>query len=146
MEMDMEISKQGSLVSAANRFLENSHEERISKLEEELAKLRTQRIITGKKYISILLKQEIFSKKQGKLLRALDSCKPTHELEIIKEVSVKGETMEQQRANLRALVKSTRETIKKHKGEGIMIIRGLRGKPFKGYQLIINSHFIRNTV
>lgn len=148
----MDIKKRSSLVEAAKRLQASKTIEdyfilkaEIAELREEMTNLKTQKKkITSKRYVDILLKSLSFVKKRERLLRALSSCKPICEHEIFDKVRVKGDTTVQKRANLRALVLATRKTIEKYKGSETLIIRGLRGKPCKGYQLEIRSHFIKN--
>lgn len=148
----MEIKKKAFLVEAAKRLLVSKTIEdyprlkaEITELREEIANLKTQKKkTTSKRYIDILLKSLSFATKRDRLLRALSSCKPICEHEIFDKVKVKGDTTMQKRANLRALVLATKKTIGKYKGSETLIIRGLRGKPCKGYQLEIRSHFIKN--
>lgn len=148
MDMKMKITTgKTSLVEAANRFIKEGQEGRIVKLEKEIAELKAsqKKKITSKQYMSIVLRsKEIkFPKKQANLLRALDSCSPTEESEIIRKIGIKGESIDQKRVNLRGLVRETRARIKRYNSEEILVIEGLRGNPVKGYRLIINSHLIK---
>ena len=99
-----------------------------------------QKKMTSKQFVSFLVnKTTIFSTNQKKLLRVLASYKPIRETEIIEYIKTKEWTKD----NLKALVKDTKKRIKAWDGDDVVQIKPLRGKPFNGYQLILNYPLLK---
>lgn len=99
-----------------------------------------QKKMTRKQFVSFLVnKTKIFTSNQKKLLKGLSSCDPTRESEIITNMNIKGWTKD----NLKALVKDTKKRVRHWNGDDIVQIKPLRGKPFNGYQLILNYPLLK---
>lgn len=104
------------------------------------------RKISSKKYISMIVSKFDFPNKQKNLMKALSGCKPVKEKELIRRAGIKRNGNKSS-ASLRNLVREIRMRIAKIKnGEKTMVIKPLRRKPFKGYQLEIRAYFVKSPI